>query len=433
MQFHPLATLIAVGALALVPAAQEQPKTTTQPAPPALTVRTTDADIIEGLGQMFGEGVDMPSTELAEGQQLQMTVGADRMPAVSQVQGSGWLDVDIRPAALMAMFKDEIAPFKQMAPFMAAQAMSQQGIGMEDAGKIIDAMFGFPDQLDRLHFAIAANPAETKTLDMTMAIEPKADSWFGKLVADLQPNPSGVRMLPGDSAPFLAAIDVDLSRALPHLEPLMDHLTGMTIKDDKQREQAIAVMHDFYDSLSGAASLAVDPAHGMCWLGGLADPGKALDLLHSDRYAQVLAMSRNMPMVKDVKIDMNAMTYRDVSVMSQSLTLDPSATQPGVSADVPTTSLYAVVGDCLVVDQASIEDSRMKSIIDAMLDQKLPKKKLGDGVLMTMDGRLKEAVSAMVESQSLPMSEEDEKELPENAHMKITKQGNGLRIEVTAK
>jgi hypothetical protein len=160
----------------------------------ALTITTDDPMVARGVLQMFDSSSELP--KLGDGSVAVLSLDDGGNLNVRQGSGSGWLRIDARPAQLMDLFAAEIGQTREQAQAMGGFLLGQQGFGFEEIDLMVGAAFGFPKQIDALTIVIPTGYEPGASMTVDVELNPKAGTWLGALVGNLQTLPADPRSRP---------------------------------------------------------------------------------------------------------------------------------------------------------------------------------------------------------------------------------------------
>ena len=145
---------------------------------PPLVVKTSSHEVAVGVLVRFGS-FDFPPV-LGPGEHHVMTLGEGGIKVVKSEGDAPLLQIEARPPALMAMYSDQMAQFRGIARSAGILALGQQGIQPGSAVQIVEAIIGFPNQIEALSLTLTGDPqAPQAGYHAELTLAPSADTWFG--------------------------------------------------------------------------------------------------------------------------------------------------------------------------------------------------------------------------------------------------------------
>lgn len=412
----PLSVLLACGH------AFAQDATTTSAASP-LVITTTDPTVAMGVNRMFKGAAGMP--EIGEGKALVLSLDDGGKLSSRDAAAGDWLRIEANPAALMKVFKKEVAQGRMTAGMFGGMALAQSGLDAEAIDVILDAVFDFPNQLDALVVSIPKSYAAGEQMDVVVDLAPKAETWFAQLVTGLKPHAKGLRNLSQSGAMMHAAFDMDFAAVSPLLMPMVELFTGFMIEDDALKAKAKTLYANYMSGYAGPMSMTFDMEDGMRVLVEASDGDAITAAMKDPAWLEITKASADMAGgVVDVNLD--ALQHRDVTVIESTVELDDPASNP-LAKDGKMSTMVAVGGDAMLMSMMGDAKSSIKSLIDLALDAKNARKPLGK--LMTMHFDVVRFGAFMASQTGQELGEE----APENIDIGLAKNDKGLHLEVKIK
>jgi hypothetical protein len=394
-----------------------------------LTIITNDPEIAEGMLEAFDSDAAAPET--GDGKVAILSLDEGGQVNARSGEGNVWLRIEARPAQLMDVFGAQMMQYQQMAQMMGGMALGQQGFDFEEVNKMVTAVFAFPKQVDRAVLVIAENPDATKSLDLSLDLSPVAGTWFGKLVANLQPNAAGVKRLVDESALLSLDTNFDVSKVIDQLKPLIAVSSSIGQQGKEARAKAADLYLKFYEACSGSMSIVFEPGSGARGLVGLADPGVMGSLLESDDYLEIQKAAAEASDMAEATIEPSAFTHRDVQVAKTSIEFDNPDMAPFAQDGIMNT-FTAIADDVMIMTMFGGDEVAMKASIDRVLDQQLKTVQLPGGALAVMTMDMVGFVDFIGEM-SGGMGGPDPDEVPARVDVKLAKAEGGLHLKVLAK
>ncbi|MGE0143942.1 MAG: hypothetical protein AB7I19_09580 [Planctomycetota bacterium] len=419
-------TLLPILPLLVAQTALAQAETTTATSP--LVVTTTDKMIARAMARNFGGEAKLE--ELSDGGAYVLSLDDGGKVAIRQGEARGWMHIDAKPAALMRVFSQQVQQGRMMASMMGGMALSQAGIDSADVGDIVDAVFDFPKQLDGLTVAIADKIEQGKPIAIDIAMAPKADTWFGKLVGGLRQHPAGFRKLPGADAMVTMDADVDFSAVTPLIRPMMDKMMGMMIQDEDLMASAKEMYDVYYQNLAGPMSLTFDGTFSMQMLAEVKDTSAMQEIMGSEAWAKLAKAAGEMNDMATVTMNPNVGTHRDVTIMSSVTEMSEDAPESPFMKGNKVEQFMAVAGDAVLMTSANGGLDGIKSLIDGAMDNKKFKRgPLAGGQLVAIGVD----VMKLMDMMSQMTGGEPEGEIPARADVSVGKTGGSLTMAIRVK
>ncbi len=405
--------------LALAPVAQETSSGS------ALTIRTTDSRMARNAMRSFDSPSEMPVIEA--GQAIVLTLDDGGQMVASKGEAKGWLHVVARPPALMQTFATQIQQGRGMAQMMAGMGLGEAGFDSKQINTMIDAAFSFPEQIETLEVHLAEEPEDGA--DVHVSLVPVADSWLGGMVAALAPNPRGVKQLDNDGAMVEGAISVDMPKLAPSLLPMMKFFSAMGARNDEEKAQSAKIAESSMSKLAGTMSFQWSLDTGLESIAGVLDPAGLQELWKSEDYAAAMKRASEVAGNAEATLNTDAGEHRGVNILEMRVEYDTPEDMPFVEDGIMITS-NAIVGDSFVSTSMARSQASLKGLIDLVMDDQIEPTSIGQGVLANVRMGVAELIEWMAELQNAPFPVDD---LPEQAHVTITKQGNGIAFHVVVR
>jgi hypothetical protein len=415
---------VALGALALPLAAQDAAVATATGSP--VVLKTSSPELANRLLQRHAK---QEPKKLESGQMLVLTLDDGGQPQVAVEQGdAGLMQLQARPARLMEVYADKINEIRGMAQGMGTFVLSQQGIQAKDAISIIHAVFDFPNQIDSATLIVTGNPEEPQEgFDGSLTLTAKPETWFGRLIDAVQPEPSGAPKLEQSGAVMSAALAV---KCADHsvFKPILDVFAGMGSKTAEEKVKHEKYVDLSFKSADGTMAFAWNPASGgMQIVSGLADPDAVRKMWDDPDYQKWSeAQARSNPMV-EVEADFDAFQHRDVKVGKTLLTMEDTGMPNPLFKDGKAETYMAIAGKYTLLSMFGSSDEAIKQMIDGALDGKIGRKALGTDVLGMMSIKAAELADQMSEGRA------NSEEIPENIDVTLGRSGKSLTLKFHAK
>ncbi len=376
----------------------------------ALVVRTVDADIAENLSDTFSGG-KLP--DLGAGACYVLTLGSDgKLAITTENAASGFMQMRAKPAMLAEIFADKIEETRQQMGMFAGMAAGQLGATPQELTALVDDVFAFPKQVEALNIDVTGSP--TSSLDGKVDVLPAADGWFGKFIGELQANKAGAPAVADPDAMFQLAVNMDHAALLKAVRPFLGFAVGAAASDKESKLKYGAMMQSMVALFDGTVAMAMTGDKGQKLLCGLQDgPALATLIGSADFKAWRQASAEANPMA-DVEFKDAAVTHREIACNKQITEVSMPSGQ-----DNKTTQFTAVAGSFLL---GAGSESDTKSLIDAILDQKVARAALPGNALLTVSAK----VAEMVRTLSNGMA--DGEDAPAKLDVAMHKQGTALNF-----
>jgi len=432
-QNHYLRSIL-LTALALPLFAQDPPAVTAPPKAqgPVLVVKTARPEVADSMAMGFDHPDELP--DLAADAHYVLSLGADQKLKVETGTGDvGLMEVTADPAALMEMFAEQVEGGKAMFRGTMTLALQPQGLTPKDVAAFVDGMFAFPKQIQQLSLKVVGDPeAVTETgLDITLRMDPLAGSPFAATVEALQPCSQGAPTLPGDAAAMLHMQGSIAPASLPALfEPFLALTVRMTSQGDEQAQKTKALYEKFLKLYDGGFSASFGFPFNGYMLMGMLDGEAAQKMFASEEYLAV--MKAQQVANRDMKMELtpNAFEHRGAKVMKSVMTNDgePNPVMPDGILESYFTQIGTWFGGTL-----GGKDSDAKTLIDAIVDQKVKRAPLADGAVLHFAVDIHAFAAVMQAQMGLPADAEPDPDVPAKATMTLGKRDKGLRLHVHVK
>lgn len=424
MHFSRTTFLPALATLLCQPFVAAQEETTTASSP--LTVTTTDPMVARAFHRMFDEGATF---EIAEDRALVMSLDDGGKLVSREGAPSGWLTIEARPAALMRTFKQQVTQGRMMAGMMGGMAFGQMGIDSADVDDIFDALFEFPNQIDKVRVTLPKKVEKGSPIDIDIDVTPLLESWLGNLVSSLRQHPAGLRRLPPAGAMMTMDADVDFQAVMPLIAPVMNKLSKMFIPDDDLRAAADELYPKYYKGLAGPMSATFDTRSGMRVLMELSDSEAITTVMSDPRWVEMTTAATEASGVASAKLEPAAVTHRGIPMLRTTIEYDESM---GANPFIPNgnaVGFSGVAGNAMVVTAMNQSDAEAKSLIDAVLDEKVKRAPLPNSNLVSVGIDLVKLIDVMSDA----MGGGPDGDVPDRADVNIRKLNKDLHIEVRIK
>jgi hypothetical protein len=406
-------TLTALSFALLPLAAQEA---TAPPAPKtntgtALVIKTADPDIAEDMADTFTFTDKLP--DLKNGEHFVMTVGGDGKLTVTTGGGmTEYLQIRAKPALLAEAFADKIDEVEQQATMIAGMAAGRIGATPNELTALVKEVFAFPKQLDAINVDVEGSPKSS--MSGKVDVVPAASGWFAKFVSELAANKLGAPALRDPDGLFQLSANLDQAALLKAMQPFLGFVVGAAANDKETKAKYTAMMGEMAKLLDGTLAMSMSEGKGQKMLLGLLDAARANEMLEGAEYKAWRQATADANPMADVEFKDNALTHRGITCNKQ--TTEVSVPTGGDS----TTSQFTCIAEQFLLGAGSEEDA--KSLIDAVLDQKVVRAALANNALLTVTAKVAELVRTMSNGMA------DGEDAPRQLDVAMTKQGNGLNF-----
>ncbi len=394
--------------------------------PQALTVKTTSAQVAEEILSLFDSDADVP--EIAEGSYL--TIGLDDGGGMilKTVEGeSGWLELEARPVMLMELFEDSIDEGRQMAQMVGGMGLGQAGIAAGDINTVISAAFDFPLQIETLKVSCPVEPTDSYAFDASIEVVAVDGTWLGKLLADTQPNQSGVRTLDASDAMIAVISNVHFPSLVKHLEPILDIVAGIGMDTDEERKESLDFMLQANAAYDGTASIVIDAESRSRSIAGLLDSSVIPKLWNNERFVELQKLHGEINDMMEMTITPRVFKYQDVDVHKMVIEFDTPEMAGPFAEDGKQTTFMAVAGKYAV---SASSKNGTEALIDEALDGEAKRTKIKSLATATIDlDSLLDMFMDLTQGQMPPIDEE----IPAKLKIVANKKGKALVIGVHAK
>jgi hypothetical protein len=384
---------------------------------PMFALKTGMEEIASQLLRMKGDD-SLPTKEDDEHWVFTIDDGG----AMQVSTGKGKVDVlsfTASPVKLVKVYAKRMTQFQRTAEMFGGMAAGQSGWDPSVLNEFIGDVFKFPQQVETVSLEVTGSPdtAFNAQLDLT----PAAGGWLAEFVAKATPNPKGAPILE-DGGALTAAVSMD-GESVAKITGTFGRLTASAAADgEAERKQLAAVMSKTAAALDGAMSVVFNPAAGgLRIISGLRDAAAAVALFTSQEVHDMQkAMAEANPQA-EIDYEAKGLSHRDVVLAKTKASMSmPSPIAP--EGDMTTFS--GVAGEYHVTVMTSKDDAEAKKTVDDILDKRVKRKSLGEGVLATVDVKVADVIAAMSQGQA------DAEEAPRAVSAQASKNGNGLRIKV---
>ena len=385
-----------------------------------LTIKTSDT--LVGAGMLLSLDPSTPLPQLEPNEHFVLELGSDGKIAASTGIGlDGWLDATIHPAPLMELFEDQIEDQRQAIESTGAMVSPQLGLSAEDFAALMDDVFAFPRQIATVELRLSANPqSDLKNLEADIVIHPTGDSWLANVLATMRQHPDGHPVLPSSVDSLLSmSVAMDSRAMVATSEPFMDFLAKIGSGSEEEGARNRSILAKMLDSMDGTAHSAIDPFSGsVVGITGLHGGESMAAVLQSSDYANYIQSYASLNLSADTKFIARGAEHRDVILTKQTVTMQ----------GIEQTSYIGVAGDYYI--SASTLDEA-KELIDAVLDQRITRRKLPDDSLMTLDLKLMELLD-YASPVGNPLAGLGDM-APEDVHLSVESKNSTMTIRIRLK
>jgi hypothetical protein len=419
-----LQTLFTPVLLAAALAAQE----TTTAANSALKITTNDPTVARDIAEQFGFEGEIPT--LGQNAVVVMSMDDGGMMNVRAGEGSDYLRIEARPAALMDMFAPAVDGMQAQAQAMGGLALGQAGFDFEQVDAMVEGLFAFPRQIASLTIIMPKEYAPGAEMDVHVSMVPASGTPFATLVENLSPTASGVPMPAGaDTAMMKMAMNFDYAKILPTMEPMMALFAGMGSSTKEEKAEALALSNEQNALMTGTMSMVMtDLENGGAVLMGLRDGAKFREVMNKPSFIAMQKRAGEASGMAETIIEPEAMVHRDTPVMKTTVIFDDPMMSP--TGDGEQVSYSAVAGNVLISTMMSTSKGEITGLIDDILDEKITMTKLPTNTLMTMSVNLGEIADMIMMMSGMPGGES---EIPSGVSAELTKNGKALDFKVHVK
>ncbi|MDA0374054.1 MAG: hypothetical protein O2865_09750 [Planctomycetota bacterium] len=394
----------------------------------ALTITTNDPSIASDIAEQFGFEGEMPA--LGQNAVAIMSMDDGGMMNVRAGEGSDYLRIVARPAALMDMFGPAVDGMQAQAQAMGGLALGQAGFDFEQVDAMVEGLFSFPRQIASLTIVVPKEYAPGAEMDVHVSMVPAAGTTFAKLVDNLTPVAGGVPMpSSADNAMMKMAMNFDYSKIMPIMQPMMSLLSGMGSTTKEEKEEALAMSNEQLALMTGTMSMIMtDLENGGAVLMGVRDGAKFREIMQKPAYIAMQKRAGEASGMAETTIEPEAMVHRDTPVMKTTVIFDDPMMSP--TGDGEQVSYSAVAGNVLISTMMSTSKGEITGLIDDILDKKIKMTALPANALMTMSVDLGEIADMIMMMSGMPGGES---EIPSGVSAELTRNGNALDFKVHVK
>jgi hypothetical protein len=248
---------------------------------------------------------------------------------------------------------------------------------------------------------------------------------FGELLGSLQAGEAGAPEVTDKNAQIRARLNLapkSVDALGKTLLPVIQQLSGMG-KTEQQR----ALMDKGFAQMDGTFGVGMQfGGAGANIVIGSRDPAAAAELLHSEEARKMsLQAYADNPMFADDPV-FEEFDHRGVRVLRVKLPLDPRATMgnPLLAGQEQMTTASAVAGDYQLLSLFG-DGNGIRGLVDAALDQKITRSKLGGGAFFQLDA----AIAAIAQQ----MGGVAPAQAPERFGLTLARSGTGVTIQVNVR
>lgn len=402
---------------------QDQANTTTATSP-AIVLATTDPTLGAGFHSEYkGEG-ELP--ELPLDHHFVFVVNSDgKLKSETRSGDIGYLKVTLYPNAMLKLYHEEIDESWETIRDSAALGLTQLGISAKQAAIIMQAVQTFPEQMQAIDISVSQNPQTRFTgLRFHLRVRPTKGSWFGNLVAKLRPHSQGTPVIKKQNVMLAMSWAVDTSGLQDLVAPLIGVVSQIGARNKQQRTSRESMLNKLFREFDGGLASFGDPWGGsMHSIISLRNPEIAATIMKSGEYRRhTTAMSKYGGLI-DVEFETEAFSHREIPVMQTILISDHD-----ISASTPSGEQisYAAVAGKHLISTSNSKPDKIKSLIDASLDQKIVRKPLPDKALAIVDIKLMDLLDKMRVGNPFEGLEDS----PEKVHVSLDSKGGSLNLRI---
>ncbi|MGA0868932.1 MAG: hypothetical protein ACO3UM_08375, partial [Planctomycetota bacterium] len=358
-----LQTLFTPVLLAAALAAQQTTATS------ALTITTNDPQVAREIADQFGFEGELPA--LGQNAVAILSMDDGGMMNVRAGEGSVYMRIEAKPAALMDMFGPAVDGMQAQAQAMGGLALGQAGFDFEQVDAMVEGLFAFPRQIASLTIVVPKEYAPGAEMDVHVSMVPAADSWFATLVDNLSPVEGGVPMPAGaDNAMMRMAMNFDYAKIMPQMQPMMALFAGMGSTTKEEKAEALAMSQEQLALMTGTMSMVMtDLENGGATLMGLRDGAKFREMMKRPAYLAMQKRAGEASGMAETTVEPEAMVHRDTPVMKTTVIFDDPMMSP--TGDGEQVAYSAVAGNVLVSTMMSTSKGEITGLIDDILDKKI--------------------------------------------------------------
>lgn len=432
-QLTPTAFLVAALALPIFAQDEAKPAVPAKPQGPVLVIKTAEQDMAEGMASGMELEGELPKLE--KGAHYVLSVDAEGKLSAKTEQGKvGFLELSANPGALMEVFAEKVEETKGMVQGMATMMLGQQGIKAKDAAAIMKAVFDFPKQIENITLRISSNPEKAKQdgLDIDVGLTAVGGTWFGDLIAAMQPCAQGAPVLPDQTAAMQMQGSFDAAAIVKFAMPLLDIAARMVSKSPEEQKKYRAMLDQGMKIYDGGVAMTWAGPGGMKMLVGLSDPAAAQKLFGSEEYLAMMKAQSTANQMMDAEVTPKAFEHRGVQVtktkaeMKEGAMMPPNPMMPNGVVE----TYIGIAGNYYIFTMFGSKEEDMKALIDAVADQKIQRAPLASGVLMQMNIDLVKFVGEMMAAMGGGAEDED---MPEKMSMSLSRTEKTLSLKIHAK
>jgi hypothetical protein len=394
----------------------------------ALTITTNDPSVARDIAEQFGFEGELPT--LGQNAVAIMSMDDGGMMNVRAGEGSDYMRIEAKPAALMDMFGPAVDGMQAQAQAMGGLALGQAGFDFEQVDSMVEGLFAFPRQIASLTIVVPKEYAPGAEMDVHVSMVPAAGSWFATLVDNLSPVAGGVPMPAGaDNAMMRMAMNFDYAKIMPQMQPMMALFAGMGSTTKEEKAEALAMSQEQLALMTGTMSMVMtDLENGGATLMGLRDGAKFREMMKRPAYLAMQKRAGEASGMAETTVEPEAMVHRDTPVMKTTVIFDDPMMSP--TGDGEQVAYSAVAGNVLVSTMMSTSKGEITGLIDDILDKKIKMATLPANTLMTMSVSLGDIADMIMMMSGMPGGES---EIPSGISAELTKNGKALDFKVHVK
>lgn len=361
---------------------------------PLFVVRTASTEIAMTLAAACEAPGELPKLP-ANGHYV-LTFGADRRLQLATGTGPvGLFDAVVDPGLLMDTFRAEIEEQRPMIAGFATLALQQGGITAKDAAGVVQGLFDFPRQLERVNLRASGDPEHPKEggFDVVVDLVGRSGSGFAGLVQKLEPCPQGAPVLAGAGQLMTLGVSLAPASLRAVYGPLLELSVNLTNQGAEARKRAAALYDRWVELYDGGMVVSVDTKFRGQVLAGARDGEALRKVLGSPEFAEVQKEAKLADRSLELEVVLDALQHRGVKLgRNRIVGAPPSPLMP----DGAMTSWNGAAGDYQVTAFGG-DETGAKALVDTVLDGKVTRAPLAGGALLHVAFDVPALVAAMAE------------------------------------
>lgn len=421
---------LSLGPLTFLPAhatGQEQANSTTTAVSPAIVLATTDPSIGIGFHTEYnGEG-ELPDLPLDH--HFAFVLSSDgKLKSETRSGDIGYLKATLHPNALLKLYQEQIDESWETIRDSGALGLTQVGISAKQAAILMRGVRTFPEQIQAIDITVSQNPLTRVTgMRVGVQVRPTKGSWLSGFAARLRPHPQGALSFKKQNAMLAMSCAVETSGLQDLISPLTSVFAQVGARNKKQRTNNESILNKLFREFDGRFTSSGNPyGGGVYTIAGIRNPEVTADFLKGGDYAEYMtAVGRGSRLVTlDAEVERISFSHREVPVTKTTIISEHDITPTLPSGDQ--VSFSAVAGRHLI-STTNFKPAKIKSLIDASLDQKIQRKPVPDNALAIVDVRLMDLLDTIGPAGNPFDGLEDS---PEKLRISLDSKGGSLNLRI---